>query len=116
LYISYCFFSYFSFSMIPPPPRFTLFPYTTLFRSQNKFIMRIIYLACLFLCCVSCSKSNDPVSQDPDDDTPDAESKAIVFKHESRSEEHTSELQSRENLVCRLLLEKKKKSKLNYYI
>ncbi|PRD56518.1 family 16 glycosylhydrolase [Sphingobacterium gobiense] len=47
--------------------------------------MRIIYLVCLFLCCVSCSKSNDSVSQDPDDDTPVAESKAIVFKHESTS-------------------------------
>lgn len=50
-----------------------------LFSFQNKPIMRIIYLACLFLCCVSYSKSNDPVSQDPNDDTPNAEPNVVVF-------------------------------------
>lgn len=47
--------------------------------------MRTIYLACLFLCYVSCSKSNDPVSQNPDDNSADTEPKSVVFKHESTS-------------------------------
>src|SRR2546422_5781792 len=78
--------------MIRRPPRSTLFPYTTLFRSQ------------------------DEVS--PDDIPPPAEFEPTVAEEESapdaaieleRSEEHTSELQSRLHLVCRLLLEKKKR-------
>src|SRR6266700_7254251 len=70
---------FFFFLMIRRPPRSTLFPYTTLFRSQV------------------------PV--------PDPEQAGLLqVRHgDPRSEEHTSELQSRENLVCRLLLEKKKK-------
>src|SRR3712207_8353370 len=84
--------------MIRRPPRSTLFPYTTLFRS--------------------CARRGRPGSGPPE--------RAGVFKglvrdpgrrlaargahrgHEARSEEHTSELQSRQYLVCRLLLEKKK--------
>src|SRR6266511_5539059 len=69
----------FFFLMIRRPPRSTLFPYTTLFRSSN---------AALF-------KPAAPVPPHQG--------------RNGRSEEHTSELQSRENLVCRLLLEKKKK-------
>src|SRR6266511_4816566 len=73
-------FSYsFFFLMIRRPPRSTLFPYTTLFRSPRVWL-----------------GGNTRV--------PDSE----VRKHSRRSEEHTSELQSRENIVCRLLLEKKK--------
>src|SRR5256886_4336451 len=75
----------FFFLMIRRPPRSTLFPYTTLFRSQRRpgpqqrqLALQQVVLA----------------------DLPDVE---------SRSEEHTSELQSQSNLVCRLLLEKKKK-------
>src|SRR5207302_7922422 len=71
--------------MIRRPPRSTLFPYTTLFRSRG-------------------SKSQPFWRRDPADSNPGEARKA-------RSEEHTSELQSRENLVCRLLLEKKKKKK-----
>src|SRR5688572_31818081 len=73
---------FFFFLMIRRPPRSTLFPYTTLFRScyvvaLPRFLPRTMYLFdCFFLW---------------------------------RSEEHTSELQSQSNLVCRLLLEKKKK-------
>src|SRR5436309_7692749 len=62
------------------PPRSTLFPYTTLFRSSEECHEREL--------------------TDPDED--DARKSYLA-----RSEEHTSELQSRENLVCRLLLEKK---------
>src|SRR5260370_27867573 len=84
--------------MIRRPPRSTLFPYTTLFRSGNPVAlvaargkpMRL--LLWIVLCCLLFASS-----------TPGAEPAA-------RSEEHTSELQSHLNLVCRLLLEKKKKS------
>src|SRR5438477_4057065 len=69
--------------MIRPPPRSTLFPYTTLFRSNSKLKRA-----------PGCEKLPQTVTQ-----------------FEARSEEHTSELQSHVNLVCRLLLEKKKKSK-----
>src|SRR3712207_7856867 len=93
--------SYFFFLMIRRPPRSTLFPYTTLFRSRRH---------------------------DPDDDGPGRPSPAechrpacerarpalraperLWRRRQPRSEEHTSELQSRQYLVCRLLLEKKKK-------
>src|SRR5438270_14096676 len=88
--------------MIPPPPRSTLFPYTTLFRSSLKriFIWRSINFRegksveridkgvqindWLMVCC-------------------------LAYLEPIRSEEHTSELQSQSNLVCRLLLEKKNK-------
>src|SRR5579884_4328185 len=72
--------SFFFFLMIRRPPRSTLFPYTTLFRSSNRPTLPS-----------SPSSSNRP-------------SMVMV----DRSEEHTSELQSRGHLVCRLLLEKKK--------
>src|SRR5258707_1871604 len=75
-------FFFFFFLMIRRPPRSTLFPYTTLFRSQTP--QRVLWVgACL----------------------PGYLSR---WQHR-RSEEHTSELQSRQYLVCRLLLEKKKK-------
>src|SRR2546430_10143110 len=69
--------------MIRRPPRSTLFPYTTLFRSTNE----------------------TPAPVHPSID------KTAAPPLRPRSEEHTSELQSQSNLVCRLLLEKKKKQK-----
>src|SRR2546430_9239983 len=69
--------------MIRRPPRSTLFPYTTLFRSLQRHC--------------ECRRSNG-----------DADGQGGAPS--DRSEEHTSELQSQSNLVCRLLLEKKKKS------
>src|SRR5256885_10658864 len=72
--------------MIRRPPRSTLFPYTTLFRSPPASLAPVSALP-----------------QAPDRETP-ASSK------DERSEEHTSELQSPCNLVCRLLLEKKKRT------
>src|SRR5437899_7845771 len=77
------------------PPRSTLFPYTTLFRSQilvrrpHRYDLRELAVA------LRCGKGS--VAQ-----------REVV---ETRSEEHTSELQSLRHLVCRLLLEKKKKKK-----
>src|SRR3712207_6910704 len=85
--------------MIRRPPRSTLFPYTTLFRSLDTVVKQV-------------NKGlTDEVMQelnarvDLDKETP----KAVAGQYLSeRSEEHTSELQSRQYLVCRLLLEKKK--------
>src|SRR5215475_15548811 len=74
----YCAPFFFFFLMIRRPPRSTLFPYTTLFRSRRHPGRR-------------------------------RHAGAHLPGGQARSEEHTSELQSRENLVCRLLLEKKKK-------
>src|SRR5215475_15668819 len=77
LCFGFFFFFFFFFLMIRRPPRSTLFPYTTLFRSRRRSPWPSWHRG----------RSRRP----------------------SRSEGHTSELQSRENLVCRLLLEKKKK-------
>src|SRR2546429_3134343 len=71
--------------MIRRPPRSTLFPYTTLFRSAPRAVGTAPCSPCLWRRCDSCRRP--------------------------RSEEHTSELQSRLHLVCRLLLEKKKKKR-----
>src|SRR5438067_4385545 len=76
--------------MIRPPPRSTLFPYTTLFRSLGHYPIRTDSL--YFTDAVTIQVPADPQH-------------ACVV---TRSEEHTSELQSRFDLVCRLLLEKKK--------
>src|SRR5256884_5445877 len=83
--------------MIRRPPRSTLFPYTTLFRSSPAHDWRSAYHG--FFC---------------GRDHPSAQSGVAAVQRESafRSEEHTSELQSRLHLVCRLLLEKKKKKNL----
>ena len=83
------------FLMIRRPPRSTLFPYTTLFRSFNVFLSLLLAIT-LFS---DLSGYNDSMMM-------------IYYTiNISRSEEHTSELQSRQYLVCRLLLEKKKKKK-----
>src|SRR2546430_7503560 len=81
-----CFF--FFFLMIRRPPRSTLFPYTTLFRSVEQ----------------------------PGDRHARRLQPGLQLAVRERSEEHTSELQSQSNLVCRLLLEKKKKKQKNILI
>src|SRR5690242_21422669 len=85
--------------MIRRPPRSTLFPYTTLFRSTQppERLRRRM----------SSPKSRGPTA-DPTDDHP---TRPAEWLRRPRSEEHTSELQSHVNLVCRLLLEKKKQKK-----
>src|SRR2546430_13494255 len=85
--------------MIRRPPRSTLFPYTTLFRSDLDFDDPIS--AGQFLFRISTSA--------PELLSADAPIPTVAV----RSEEHTSELQSQSNLVCRLLLEKKKKNITN---
>src|SRR2546422_1947022 len=86
--------------MIRRPPRSTLFPYTTLFRSVDSLYgLRKYSVACVrsTLCDVNRGLDPDPLSR------------TAYVAGKWRSEEHTSELQSRLHLVCRLLLEKKKK-------
>src|SRR5256884_6189851 len=87
--------------MIRRPPRSTLFPYTTLFRSLNNHpeTGETLCIGCN-LCALACPENLIVVGWLRDDAT---------RRKVLRSEEHTSELQSRLHLVCRLLLEKKKK-------
>src|SRR5256885_2571961 len=83
--------------MIRRPPRSTLFPYTTLFRSGAGLLIRTVVLLSRV---------------DPGFDAAHSVIARVPLggvRYESRSEEHTSELQSPCNLVCRLLLEKKKR-------
>src|SRR3712207_7530678 len=93
--------------MIRRPPRSTLFPYTTLFRSTDHE-----YNACLNAIGVVAERAgaerviaNIPYPINRPEDVVDAIVERVTPR---RSEEHTSELQSRQYLVCRLLLEKKK--------
>src|SRR3712207_8944589 len=94
------------FLMIRLPPRSTLFPYTTLFRSRCRLqLMTNVRLS-------SSSRAARPIA--PSDSgssiSPSPRNAHTCWSDVSlRSEEHTSELQSRQYLVCRLLLEKKQK-------
>src|SRR3712207_7740270 len=89
--------------MIRRPPRSTLFPYTTLFRSRTSVEARRL------LPRVSRPKRSAIGAAMPPRRAPPTKSGATFFENSGlRSEEHTSELQSRQYLVCRLLLEKKK--------
>src|SRR2546430_8175396 len=92
--------------MIRRPPRSTLFPYTTLFRSRLDVAAHDV--------------EPDPAARDLTDRVGGREPRLedqpedLVVGRARRSEEHTSELQSQSNLVCRLLLEKKKKKPKTY--
>src|SRR2546422_5349274 len=92
--------------MIRRPPRSTLFPYTTLFRSDRASADALAaklsgrYQQTILV--APATVKNQTLYR-------------VRFLAETRSEEHTSELQSRLHLVCRLLLEKKKKKKKNIY-
>src|SRR5256886_16922190 len=88
-------FLFFFFLMIRRPPRSTLFPYTTLFRSRRPARVEPL-------------RAREPSDAGDRRHTPRHRRRRKV-----RSEEHTSELQSQSNLVCRLLLEKKKKKEKN---
>src|SRR5258705_10148347 len=77
--------------MIRRPPRSTLFPYTTLFRSRRLRVLKVLSLWWVESFSMPCPPTFSGTS------------------FHDRSEEHTSELQSLRHLVCRLLLEKKKK-------
>src|SRR5699024_12627345 len=101
----------FSFCSSPPPPRPPLFPYTTLFRSQSipqvfvETIVKCLLVGALF------AWFRKRADSDQKKEYQGAVICSIVYAVLNifiRSEEHTSELQSRFDLVCRLLLEKKK--------
>src|SRR5688572_32444892 len=99
----------FFFLMIRRPPRSTLFPYTTLFRSSLCLVAaEQPEHARLLLGFHALSIDNQSSSELTRDTSPGL---TIPCIGSLRSEEHTSELQSQSNLVCRLLLEKKKKKK-----
>src|SRR3712207_7888059 len=85
--------------MIRRPPRSTLFPYTTLFRSH---LLRLRDAA------QQRRDGEDGEADQEDPPAPDEVAEPPGEQQQPRSEEHTSELQSRQYLVCRLLLEKKK--------
>src|SRR5438874_7902679 len=99
----------FFFLLIPRPPIYTLFPYTTLFRSLSRGVVSSDCITCPYHGwhfdgagrCVQIPSLGASAH------LPDHGVRAYPVR---RSEEHTSELQSRRDLVCRLLLEKKKKS------
>src|SRR2546427_5072532 len=83
--------------MIRRPPRSTLFPYTTLFRSGSGQFHAVTGIS---IC---------PRTSGAEMDAERLNTMPVFGPLDTRSEEHTSELQSQSNLVCRLLLEKKKK-------
>src|SRR2546430_4953683 len=93
--------------MIRRPPRSTLFPYTTLFRSWISRRTNRLMICALPVARVASEETIRTLS--PDDIKSSSGGDSIGASSVSRSEEHTSELQSQSNLVCRLLLEKKKK-------
>src|SRR5690242_20827440 len=99
----------FFFLMTRRPPRSTLFPYTTLFRSHQRGLLRRPQGMNLRQHATprAVTPLGRPVTHEPGQHL----QIHLIGGAEGRSEEHTSELQSHVNLVCRLLLEKKKKKK-----
>src|SRR2546430_8206705 len=93
--------------MIRRPPRSTLFPYTTLFRSKGVLMIDSGWQKVLKLADDPSDGGDDP-SQPPAQPPTPGPNPNPGKRPTPRSEEHTSELQSQSNLVCRLLLEKKK--------
>src|SRR5688572_32158199 len=92
--------------MLRRPPRSTLFPYTTLFRSRyvpDRIPRRILVVVVRYIevALYPCRIDDELIR-----------GSTVMIRIDDRSEEHTSELQSQSNLVCRLLLEKKKKKKI----
>src|SRR2546429_4551836 len=92
--------------MIRRPPRSTLFPYTTLFRSIFQRTWQLV--GTLTQSCGEVNGVKRTISDPESFFTADVSGEPIIVVRGKRSEEHTSELQSRLHLVCRLLLEKKK--------
>src|SRR2546430_9698952 len=98
--------------MIRRPPRSTLFPYTTLFRSRALPLRHHEHPPPMIVPLFAVLVLQTPYQQPGAIKNPAESSPPTGDTVGYRSEEHTSELQSQSNLVCRLLLEKKKKSEL----
>src|SRR3712207_8626548 len=96
----------FFFLMIRRPPRSTLFPYTTLFRSHRSCPLVVEAFPSVMLLPMMATDAASACTT----------SMAAMLNQWSRSEEHTSELQSRQYLVCRLLLEKKDSWTIETYL
>src|SRR5207253_6423808 len=99
----------------PPPPTSPLFPYTTLFRSFLPSTCGVTGVASAPVTPITLENADGAQSEADDrqrDQHPDCREMESPHEPVSRSEEHTSELQSRGHLVCRLLLEKKKKKNI----
>src|SRR5438034_4032193 len=95
--------------MLRPPPRSTLFPYTTLFRSLVRTEARARVRVAVVL--RPFERSAPGRHKHGADGRPPSPGRSdVIDRCHTRSEEHTSELQSHSDLVCRLLLEKKKKN------
>src|SRR5687768_17720227 len=99
--------------MIRRPPRSTLFPYTTLFRSGGADERAQRHAGAAEQ---GVEERQRRIGQRCEGRADIGEEQAIECPGEARSEEHTSELQSRLHLVCRLLLEKKKKKKIMHVL
>src|SRR3712207_7416469 len=103
--------------MIRRPPRSTLFPYTTLFRSKLMYAQQPLKMSSAEALCETEAPASFSIfawnklgSNECDDVHSITVPYLLSYLAHGRSEEHTSELQSRQYLVCRLLLEKKKKN------
>src|SRR5438132_8212407 len=94
--------------MLPPPPRSTLFPYTTLFRSRVVLHLRPS-LAPVKAAVLPLLRNRPELVELARRLAAELRAVLPAMYDDTRSEEHTSELQSHSDLVCRLLLEKKKK-------
>src|SRR2546427_4553299 len=98
--------------MIRRPPRSTLFPYTTLFRSDYQAGIARVNIMLSEVGAADAIQRGEflagEIQRKGDQQTSYLRRRAAVVEGSQRSEEHTSELQSQSNLVCRLLLEKKK--------
>src|SRR3712207_7837559 len=102
--------------MIRRPPRSTLFPYTTLFRSiqqggvfRQPMYWRVNVNEIMRMTALAIRRRNEMLGPLGKYDAVSKQLSDVLARGNLRSEEHTSELQSRQYLVCRLLLEKKKK-------
>src|SRR3712207_7488848 len=102
----------FFFLMIRRPPRSTLFPYTTLFRSERRLDRSRVFMRWRRARSRRCGRRNRLGRSGRGHAAEEDRREQSAHQAILRSEEHTSELQSRQYLVCRLLLEKKNNSAL----
>src|SRR5207244_6071045 len=103
------------FSILRLPPISTLFPYTTLFRSRSSRVVSMAAPSPVSSMAARCCSATRAGRAKEGEHGLSRADELVVAGEGCRSEEHTSELQSPDHLVCRLLLEKKKKQKTTMY-